>query len=133
MYNIGDRVLCHINYDGTIIFDIDFYDSRYSECKIKDFEIIGIHREQYLLLAEHDVEGGKTVDTWLLQEAGIKAKFLWQTVFYIGEVAIGGRLSYDPYMDALSCEICKEPVPYAEPNTEDDKFICWICKQTRLF
>jgi len=132
LYHIGDRVYCRINSDSSVIFDYDFYDSRYLQFKIRTFEVIGIHDIFYVILCWPGVDDAVLLNKDRIDKWNINPKHLGRYGIFVREFSIGGRETIDYYKNALACKVCKEYYPYAEPNQPDGSLVCWVCRTTRI-
>lgn len=144
-YHIGDKLICRVNEDETIIFDMDWDDERYNKFKTKLFEVIGIFRDHYILLVPTTITSSSLLDkdtASSLEEMSedessnklvFDPKHFGKHILLLREKSVGGREVYDPYDHPLQCLMCEEYFPWALPNQEDDSFICWVCRNTRVF
>lgn len=132
LYHVGDFIFCRVSSDGKIVFDIDFDDTRYKQFSVKSLEVVGIFNQYYIIVAPNCIHAAHIVDEEFLQEHNIDVKFLYETVTFVREIAVGGRQHFDPYLSPLSCKICKEYFPYALSNQTDGTLICWVCRNTRV-
>lgn len=132
LYHVGDFILCRISNDGKIVFDVDFDDNRYQQFLVQPLEVVGLFKNYYIVAAPGCTHAAHIIDEEFLQEHNIEAKFLHETVTFVREIAVGGRRYFDPYLNPLSCKICKEYFPYAQANQTDGSLICWVCRTTRV-
>lgn len=142
-YNIGDRLICRVNDDESIVFDVDWSDSKYDKFRTKLFEVIGIFRDYYIIIVSSNMNNSYLLDNDIVtnlsnisknsDKINFGPKHFGKRVCFVQEKSVGGRASYNPYDDPLKCFICEEYVPWALPNQEDDSFICWVCRSTRLY
>lgn len=135
LYHIGDWALVRVNQAENLVFDVDFYNSNYLKFPIREFEIIGHTTNDYYILAVPDsiTQDTLTLDQSDLNKWNIDSKYLTQRIVFVLEMAVGGRRTYDPYTNALSCSLCEEIYPYAIPNRPDGLLICWSCRSTKKY
>lgn len=134
-YFVGDWIKVRTNQDQSLIFDVDFYDSRYLHFEIIELEIIAIHEDIWYV-----VEPPPTVleDTVVVNKARLKnwrlgPDKLDRNISLVSEKAVGGRRKFDPYLNALSCKLCQEIFPYAQGNQPDGSLVCWSCRTTKNY
>jgi len=139
-YHIGDNILCRVNQDESIIFDIDWNDNRYQQYEAKLFEVISIYIKHYVILVYNSITNGITLDLdvfndWIAIDSQFKIdkKYFGSKIFLVRDIAVGGRKIFDPYKDPINCEICLEQIPWAVPNQQDGSFICFVCRSTRIY
>ena len=128
-YHVGDKLICRVSSDELVIFDVDFNDRRYLHFKTKSFEVIGLHNKRFYILlvsAATDSAFELTDDTFNLYK--IDRSHKGRYAYIIRENAVGVRQKIDFYRDARMCCVCKQYIPYAEPNQADGRFACWSCK-----
>lgn len=140
-YHVGDRLLCRVNQDGTVIFDVDWSNPKYSQFKAQLYEVIGILRDFYIILVPENITNSSIINSeavvkWTKihsKNVQIDPKHFGSHVFLIQEKSIGGREVIDPYATALMCRICLDYFPWAVANQADGSLICWVCRSTRNY
>ena len=131
-YFIGDFAKVRSNENQTLIFDVNFYDSRYLHFPILELEIIGLTPNNYVLLVP------ETIDTDLLKISPLHVEkyqilnsLFYQTAILLSEFGVGGRRPFNPYLNPVYCKLCLQSSPYSSNNQLDDSFVCWSCKSTK--
>lgn len=123
-YYVGDMAICRVAFDDDIIFDVDFWDSRYRNTATAVFEVIGIYKDLFIILAYPGVEDAFPITEETTKQNGIHTKHVGKWGFLIGEKAFGGKQNND----GCFCCCCKQYFMYASANQEDGRFACWSCK-----
>lgn len=134
-YFVGDWIKVRTNHDYSLIFDVDFYDSRYLHFGVIELEIIAVHEDIWYVV---EAPATVTEDTVLVNKSRLKKwkllpSMLDRQISLISEKAVGGRRKFDPYVNALSCKLCQEIFPYAPANQPDGTLICWSCRSTKNY
>lgn len=117
----GDRVDCRVKA-STIVSPYRSYD------EIKTFEIVAVDGPGYYLYVPHYylLKGTVVADKYKCKNLNIDKKFLDENIIFIQESMI---VNVQSRLDGLSCVLCKEFYPYAEPNRGDGTLICYSCRQ----
>jgi len=127
-YQIGDLVYCHESADHSLLFDMDFLDSRYLTFPVVNLEVIGYYQNFIVVLAPVNYTNTVMIDENFRNILGLGESYLGQNLFLLKEKSIGGRVTYDPYETVLRCGKCGEYYPWAINNREDGSFWCYVCR-----
>lgn len=136
IYYPGAKVLCRVNEAQTLIFNVEFYDTRYASLPTREFEVAGWAANNcYAIVVPDGMENSypMTPDLMFSLQLKLDNKYLNKNIYIIKESAIGGRKLEDPYANPIKCSICNEYFPYAETNQPDGTLICWVCNSTRKY
>lgn len=124
---IGDWAIVRVDVTSTIIFDVEFYDDRYSRYLQKEYLVIGRGPLHYCLLT--NIDGSVEVTDNLIKLYSIDPFYKDIDCYVVRKIAVGGRRPPNYQRDALTCRLCQSTVPYALPNLSDRRsFICWSCR-----
>lgn len=123
-YRIGDKVICHVSIDRSVIFDTDFNDPRYQKFNTQEFEIIGTCGSSYVILVPKSTDSSFKIKEKFLETYNVLPKFLDSNILFIKEESIGGVVG----SDSAVCCCCKQSIVWAQPNQEDGRFACYVCR-----
>ena len=124
-YAVGDQVLLRVSKDNTVIFDVDYNDSRYIKMKTNYFTIIAKSEPWYIIQTTEEVAGSLALSDEFCSHNNIHPKYIGSYFYTIQEPAIGGKKNV--YVGEC-CAHCRQWFQWAEPNQKDGRFFCWSCK-----
>lgn len=117
----GDKIDVRIKA-ATIVSPYKEYD------EVRTFEIVSIDAHGYYVFVPAYVNISKSMiaDVYQCKHLGIDKRFLDEQIIYIQENQIY-RVS--AVLDGMSCTVCQEFYPMAEPNQENGSLICYACRR----
>lgn len=117
----GDRVDCRVK-SATIVSPYKEYD------EVRTFEIVSVDKHGYYVFvpAYVNITKSVTADTYQCKHLGIDKRFLNEQIAYVQENQIY-RVS--SVLDGMSCIVCQDFFPMAEPNQENGSLICYACRK----